>query len=379
MISKGEFEEFLRYPEKSQNSVLSIYLEMDPAWNKNSSHKAVGVLKTLVQNLQKKSALQKEKPFSEDIRAAEKFLRDFEPSGAALVIFSDTSTGFFWAKELKVRLPSQIHWKQKPYLLPLLEVFDEYERYGVILADKAHARFFTFFLGEMEGEQGALAWNEVRALRATGRDNLGSQRQLERTHQMHTEWLLKSVVEKMEAFAKQYPFERLILGGSKEGVTALENFLPPFLKSKVVGQVSLSIRASEKEIRDALIPFEKEVEKKTEVKMVDELMTAARNPSQAILGMQAVKNCVKQNRIRRLIYTEGWNDETRLCQACGAVYDEKTDLCQLCKLELEPADDLLEQAACTVVKSGGEVEKVSSEAAAKLKSCGGIGAFLWGH
>lgn len=379
MISKKEFEQFLRYPEKSGNSVLSVYLEMDPAWEKSSNHRAVAVFKSIVQNFQKNSLLQKDELFHKNINVAENFIRDFESSGPALVIFSDVSEGLLWAKELKVRIPSQIYWKQKPYLLPLLETFDEYERCAVVLADKGHARFFTFFLGEIEEEEGAIASNDVRTIRVTGRDNLGSQRQLERTNQMHTDWLLKRVVGKMEELARRYSFDRLILGGSKDVVTELETLLPPVLKSKLVGKVSLSVRAPEKEIRDVLNSFEKGVERKSEDKIVDELMTAARNPSLAILGLAAMKNMVKQHRIRKLVYAEGWDHETKLCLGCGSVYHERTDVCRLCQFALEPADDLLEQAACTVVKSGGEVEKVSSTAAERLKSNGGVGAFLWGR
>jgi hypothetical protein len=53
-----------------------------------------------------------------------------------------------------------------------MAAMDEFERYGVILTDRAQSRLFTVFMGEIEEHHEAFAEDEVRHSKTTGKDQI---------------------------------------------------------------------------------------------------------------------------------------------------------------------------------------------------------------
>ncbi len=70
----------------------------------------------------------------------------------------------------RCRFAKRARWEDTPYIAPLLEILDEYERYGVVLADKEQARLFTVFIGEIAEHYDAFAPAPVKHFKTTGTD-----------------------------------------------------------------------------------------------------------------------------------------------------------------------------------------------------------------
>jgi len=376
MMTKKELKRFLDWPAIPESRVLSIYLNIESSGEAVLRRRFEVAFRALIQSLECEGLSTQSEHLAEDIERASRFIAGYQPSGHGLVLFVDASEDFLWAKELRIPVPSQVCWLERPYVLPLLEAFDEYECYGVILVDKKRARVFTYTLGEIAEEKGALAWNDVRHFRTTGRDNMRSASKLQRTNEMHEMWHLKHVARMLKAMAKRAPFDRLILGGAKEAIDALSKLLSEGLRSKIVGRLLLAIDVPDEKLQKELRQLQEQIERQEEGKLVEKLIRPERPENHRALGLDAVLNHLNRGVIHQLIYSAAFKPAGSRCPGCGYLFSQARQMCGRCGSPIEPAPHLLEQMARRVVQTGGTIEEVREEAGQDLDRTGGIGAIL---
>lgn len=166
MISTAEMGILIGREGKPGHPVLSVYLDVDQSQEANLNRKFEVSLGNLLRELESGLVDQYEREeFAADAERLRRFVSDYRPGAHSLVIFCDALEGFLWHRELNVPLRSEARWSETLYLRPLLETLDEFERYGVILTDRAWARLFTVHLGEIEEHGGSFAPGEVKSAR----------------------------------------------------------------------------------------------------------------------------------------------------------------------------------------------------------------------
>ncbi len=303
-------------------------------------------------------------------------MADYKPPGQSVAIFCDDSENFCQVHDLNAPVRHQAWWEPAPHLRPLFEAIEEYERFGVILTDKAQARLFIVFLGEIEEWQEAFAAGEVKHIKAPAKDRLCSQLNMQRKAEMHVQWHLKHVAETMAHLAHLYEFDRLVLAGPVDATSELRRLLSKRLLSRVVGTLALPIQASAQQVLEETLKIEVEVERAAEIELVEELLTAAAKHEQATQGLQPTLRALREKRIWRLVYAEGFNPQGKECPNCSSLLIAEPKTCKYCRTHLKPLDDLIERMAERLIENGGKTEMVCDVAAERLKSAGGIGAFL---
>ena len=376
MMTQSELEKILNRQGNPESPVLSLYLEIDPAWEEGFHRKFEVTFKSLLQSLEKEIKPEKIEDLRQDASRAWNFISNYKPGCRGLVLFSDDSEDFFLVHELKIQVPPQAYWLERPYILPLLEALDEYERCGVILVDKERARIFTYTLGEIEEEKVALAWNDVRRFKTTGKDNLRSAFKLQRTTELHEQWHLKHVVQMMEEKLERKHFDRLILGGSKEAVDELIALLPPNLHTKIAGRLLINVQVHEKKLLEALMRSELEIEREEELKLIEKFIQADGPNRHRVLGPEGVLAHLNRGEIHTLVYSENFKAAGSKCRGCGYLFSNGRMMCGRCGSPIDSLPPLLEEMARRVVQTGGSIEKVRENAARRLDEAGGIGALL---
>jgi peptide chain release factor subunit 1 len=377
MISIQDLNQLLKREPKSGSPVLSVYLATDPTKPTNIQRGFETVLHNMLRSIEglltDKSA---RKHFAEDAGRVEHVVKTHSPSEKSLVIFCDASEDFCWLRGLRVSMPDDAHWDETPYLRPLLEALDEYERYGVILSEHGRSRLFTVFMGEIEEHVDAFGTAKIRHLKSTGTDHLLSQKQFQRKKEVHALWHLKHAAELLDHLAMQYAFDRLVLAGTEEVTAELERVLAKRLRTRVVARIAVPFTASAdlvlKETQEVIEKAEREAERR----LVDELIDHASAKSQAVTGLDATLLALQEGRVWRLIYVAGLQKTGEQCQHCHAFCTDNCQICPYCGGSLSPVKDLIHALEQRVVESGGKVEPVQGEAARKLASVGSIGAQL---
>ena len=378
MISQKDLKDLLAFESESDSPVLSVYLNIDQSQAVNLNRGFEAALKSLLQKAEKGARSESQrKSFSEDAQGVTSFIGDYKPEAKSVVVFHDASRGYLWHRNFEIKLSNAVHWQNRPYIRPLVEARDEYERYGVILTDRARARLFIVVMKSIEELREAMAEADVRKFDASGTDQMLSQMSFQRKADEHARWHLKNVAERMEKLAERYRFDRLVLAGTQEVVSELRNLLSDRLKKSVVGTLPLPIDAGVSEILEETIILEEKHERSSERKLVRNLLTAAAKNQLAVTGIAATLEAVLDGRIRQLVYTGRDTIQGGECQECGSLFDSSLDQCPRCEGPVQEVADLLESLVVRVVSEGGSLEQVREDAADELtQQAGGIGAFL---
>lgn len=376
-FSDTELQTLLQYQPQPGRKILSLYLEIDQSRPGNLNHGYLRTLKDLLRSVEQRLGSEAERAeFQRNASRIQVSVAGMDVHGRSLVMISEASNDFFWSRELSIPLCPQARWDSKPYLRPLIEAVDEYERYVVVVVDRERARLFTFYLGRIEEERDMLSPHKRKHFKKTGRDTVQSQPNFQRRDDEHAQQHLKEVAAALERVAAGNGFDRLILGGPREITQELHRALSKKLQGLVVREIPLALETSEHQVLRATMAIEEEVERETEVKLVEELITAGHKENQAALGLRPTLDAMRQGRILRLVYVFDLAIPGSQCSNCGSLFEGRLSACVYCGGALEPVADIVARLADQVVEAGGQAENVRGPAAGRLGEAGRIGAFL---
>jgi peptide subunit release factor 1 (eRF1) len=376
MISRLNMQEIIDYKSRTGSHTLSIYLDVDQSNATNLNRKFEVSLFNALREVEGRVDGQGRSGFQAEALRVQKFVEGYRPGAKGLVIFCDSPGDFFRAYELQVPVKTEARWSEKPYVRPLLEIIDEHERYGVILTDRAQARLFSIYLGEVEEYREALAEADVTRFKSSGRDHARSQMRHQRRAETRALWHLKHVAEMMEGVAERHAFDRLVLAGPVEATNDLYRQLPKALRAKVIGTIALTMDADERQVLAETLKLMKYAERTGEIEIVEQLIEAAQKQGQATVGLDQTLAAVQAGRVRQLVYADGWRASGSRCSNCSSLMPDGEPVCGYCGAPLHVVNDLLARVARRVVTMGGVVEQVRGDAATRLQEAGGVGAFL---
>jgi peptide chain release factor subunit 1 len=377
-ISRAELDGLMRRDSGPDGRVLSVYLDCDQSRQSNLNRGFVTALQ------QKCRAMA---PTIADERLRAKFVADaqcviaaaekYVPRGRTLALFCDTNSDFQFSCELAVPADrNELRWERMCYVRPLVELFDEYERYGVVLLDKRDARLFTVSLGEIEENREVFSPERRKRPNQEGRDNMKGHSLLQQRDDEMTQLHMKEVAAEIERMLSEKSFDRLLLGGQHQLAKGLEAKLPKRVQERVAGFIPLPVSASEREVLAATMKMHEEAERREEVAAVDHLITAAAKVNQASLGLQPTLDAMRLGSIMRLVYVQNYSQPGKQCVKCESLFPDSLDSCSFCGGGVRNVDDVVSALVDRVVNSGGEAESVRGEAADRLRGNGQIGAFL---
>jgi peptide chain release factor subunit 1 len=305
------------------------------------------------------------------------------PKGKSLLLFCDVSVSFYFEEDLPIRMATQAWYGNTPYVRPLLEAMEEYERYGVVLVDRERARFFLISLGVIEEVSGILQEAPVKHRSTAGSDHMRSQMVFQRRAATWSGWFLKDVSDNLHDLIKVFDIDRILLAGPEDVTAELQRLLPKAVAARVVDRVRISASAKAGEVLDLAFPIIEKLERQQEIGLVQDLVTIARKTEpavkKAVLGLNATLDAVNQGRVYRLLYSSGVKLAGYRCPGCEVLLDQAPAdrNCPYCSKLLERVEDMLWLASERVLEMGGRSEEIrGAEARIDLDAAGKIGAFL---
>lgn len=376
MISRDELQNLIEREARRGSPVLSVYLDTDQSREINFERGFEVVLKNMLREISQPLDKQQRREFGADAERVRQFVRDYQDARRGLVICCDVSEDFFWYGELNVTLSNGAWWNETPYVRPLIEILDEYERFCVVLADKQQARLFTIHQGDIEEYREAFARADVSHTKASDTEHLRSTMNSERKGGQHPQWHLKHVAELTFRLTKKSDFDRLILAGPVEATSELSGLLPKWLRSRVVRHLALPIDADMEQVLEETLKVEEELERGHEVEVVEELITAASGNERAVLRLGPTLRAIQEQRVWQFVYADDFAPSGSECTNCAALLADKMEACTYCVQAVREVNDLIDRAAARVLEQGARVEQVRGAAAGRLQEVGSIGAFL---
>lgn len=351
---------------------VSCYLSVDPVSNVRGDYiiHIKNMLKKTMEDLDR-DVRKKVKPDIEKIDAYVFANKKNFKKGLALI--SSTGADFWKEFHLSVGLKNEIIVDKLPYIKPLLDIIDRYQKYAVMIIDKENARLFAIQLGEIE------EYREVYTENVPGKHKKGGwfsleQKSIERHTDYHVGLHIKDVIKQLEDMLTSGDIGRLILGGSEEALSLARSQFTKKLSDKIIGTFTVSMNANVNEVVSKAQSVLEQYENKGKEQFVDELMTKTMKKENAVLGIDNVLSALQEGRVMKLLYIRDYKDSGYSCNKCGFLTTQKTELCPYCKIGMQRIDYIVDLAAQKAIEQGSSVEVIGNNP--KLFNAGSIGALL---
>ncbi len=371
MLSRKEIKE-LAAIHGDGNIFVSLYLNVNPLTNPKGDYiiHFKNMLKGTLEKIDKETA----KKIKDDIEKIGSYLNAIKRElKKGLGLISSSHSGLWKDYHLAIPVKNEIIVDKTPYIKPLIDILDNYQRYAVLLVDKESARLFLIHLGEIE------EYTEVFTPDVPGRHKKGgwfslSESRYERHTAFHVALHLKDVAKAIEDFLPKEYIGRIIVGGSEDAVLRLKAMLPHTISEKIIGTFHAEIFSGEKDILERSMEIMEAFEHKKEQAEIEELITRAMKNNQAVIGLEDVLLNLREGRVMKLFLLKDYSASGFRCVNCGYLTSFMVIPCPYCKGDMETVNYLTDLAVQKAVEQGALIEVVSDNA--RLKEAGSIGAFL---
>jgi peptide subunit release factor 1 (eRF1) len=370
MFTKEDIKALATYRSET-TPVLSVYLNVDITQLTVEQYRLT--LKGLLKSASEQEARR------EDIEAVERYVElEYDGQGKGLAVFSGER--FWQAYALDLPVGDLVHVGAQPYVKPLADYFDAYDRYGVVLVDREGARLFLFNQGTLQDATGLLGQelkeHDDGAAGRGGRSGRGSGQGRAASVEGHLDQVvmhnLRDTVNLTERFYKRGQCERIILGGTEENRAQFMSMLPKALQGKVIGDVSIDMYASASEVLDRTMGIIQSSVAERKAQLVQDLISASYN-ERGSLGLAKTMVAVQEQRVQTLVISEGFGAPGSVCSHCGYLTLRQTNQCPVCEGRARQVPDVVELLVRRALGMDVEVVFVEDEA---LQEAGSIGA-LW--
>ncbi|NPV85379.1 MAG: hypothetical protein HPY45_05155 [Anaerolineae bacterium] len=364
MFAETDLRELVEF--SSSEPVLSVYLNTDPTQGNADAYKLR--LRNMLKNVN----------LPADVNAIERYFDlKHDWSGRSVAVFSCAVQKFFRAYPLALPVHDFIYIGNRPGVKPLINLWNNYGGYGVVLVDKQGARLFNFHLGQLVEQQGVLGETVKRTKRGGASSFPGRRGGIAgRTNAVDetVERNMKDVVDSAIRFFEENHIRRILISGSDDNVALFRSLLPKAWQSLVVGTFAMSMTASHNDVLNQTLQVGLGAEQQREKKLIDHMMTSAAKGGAAIVGLEDTLQAIYNDRVQTLVLAENFHQEGYRCTHCEWLTSLPAKLCSICGKEMTSVADVANLAISAVMRHAGDVEVVGTDES--FEKVGSIGAIL---
>ncbi len=288
--------------------------------------------------------------FEENLRLIREKLDGYAFNGGGLCVFACWANDYLEAFPLEKPGPDLLWVDSSPYIRPLAEMQDEYENFVVVAADNTKAR--VYFVTSAVAEEAARVRGDVKSDVKKGG---WSQKRYERRRDKELQHYTKGIAEKLQALNEETDFDRIVLLGSEETLTALQNALPQQLKEKLAGVKTADLTKEEHVLEEAFGLFFEE-ERASEERLWEQIKNAYMRGERAAVRPGNVLKAAATGRVEKLIVTRDAKLAGVRCRDCENLSAGVPENCPVCGKKDLFKVDLVNELVELVARSSGETE-----------------------
>jgi peptide chain release factor subunit 1 len=342
--------------------ILSLYLNVDP--HRRSTDEPKLTLRRLLAQAADQGAA------PADIARVERFFdHEYNRQGRGVACFSFQAGNFWRAYALLVPFEDFAFVGRRPYIKPLTDVWDEYDRFGVIMVDRQGARAFVYHLGALVDSAGTFG-TEVKRHKQGG---WGAQK-LQRHEDEEAKHNFKDAAAWADDYLRQHKVTRVVLSGTDGNVAQFRDLLPRSLQDKVIGQISLDTNTSPAEAWERSFEIAQTAANRAEADLLEQVVTVALKGGAGAFGLADTLAALHQGRLHHLLVDRDFHAPGYQCTDCHAVVIEKLTACPYCSGSLVAVADAANLAIHQAVEADLKVSVVVRNPL--LAQVGGIAAVL---
>lgn len=374
----------------SSDPYLSVYVPTSPTdiGTEGIRLRVIAMLDRLQEEV---ASTGQQRPFLDERKLVEDYLRGIRPGAAGLVILSSRPAQEWAALGLPYPVEEHARFGPGAYVLPLIDVLDEFEPVGLVMIERDRARLIVLAAGEITSVEqvesdvpgqhragGGTATHyrtSIQSYPGQRQASGGASARIQRHIQVHVHRHLQEVARELEIQHSRNSFRRLLVAGPPQAVGQLESMLPRPLKDLLVGEIALDAHASDQEIAVKVLAAARQAERKEEKELVQEIITRAEKDQGAVAGIATSVWALNRHQLHLLALASGMSESGRACPPCDLLLPVEDIMCPQCNQKTRQIN-LWEEVPGFAMRQGARLEVVHEEAASLLWQYEGMGGFL---
>jgi peptide chain release factor subunit 1 len=352
--------------KKRDNLILTVYLNTDRSVDQKEKY--FMVLKDMAKKI--KIAERENPNLNKDWNKIENFLKyKFSKKAKGLFILSCIPEKIWNLNELQISLPNLSFADRNPYVKPLVNILEDYQKYCLILVSKDKARIFTVYLGKIVEH-----FDVFDVVVGKHKKGGSSEGRFQRHHEDEVHRHLKKVAEKLFFFFKKEKFNRIIIGSTSEVLPEFEKVIHPWLRERVAGKFHTELFANANKLLKESLKIEEQIERNEENYRLAQLKNNLGPKKYAVSGLDDTLFELQEGRLNLLIIKKAFKASGRECIECNYIDAWKGKKCPICREETRKINDIIERAIEIAFEKNVKIEFVEGDN--EFEKLGNIGGLL---
>jgi peptide chain release factor subunit 1 len=374
MITRETLSDLMSFnPEHYLTTTLYLAIDGIPGPNY-----AIEV-KDLIKQRQKEIKEQELSPevrrsLNSDLRKIRDYVQlKFQRNGVRTLILISCSAKKYW-KVLTVQMPlqSQLIIGSKPYVRPLSLLLDEYRRFLVILVERAKARLFEVYAGEIDEYTDVL--DDVPGKVKMGGYGGYEERRIERHIEDHVRRHFKRVADVAFELSKRNSHDAVILLGSEQNTNEFRHYLHITLQDRIAATAVEEFTVNVKDVLERVTRLDREIKDRDDQLLLERLFNQVNSGGLGIVGLDSTIRALQQGQVNFLVVEEGYEKDGYRCIECRSL-STRNGACDYCGGKTQLIPDIIEEAVQECITQGCQVKYINLTGS-ELTNAGKIGAML---
>jgi len=236
--------------------------------------------------------------YEADVEKINNFVEDLDPTTRGVALFACSGADdFFQRFEFEVPFEeNQFDVGEKPNVLPIVRLVSKYPPFAVVAADTNEAHIYVFKRGKTIGQEDIENIKTNRTL-VGGWSQMRYQRHIDNFHQQHA----KEVIEEVAKLVREDRIDRVILSGDESVIIPiLKNEVPKEFEDKIVGTISLPVKAPVHEVFEAASQAIEEHDSEIEKEEIGRLLEQNYDDGIGVVGAEETLKALFNGQVQQL-------------------------------------------------------------------------------
>jgi len=236
--------------------------------------------------------------YESDVEKINNFVEDLDPTTRGVAIFACSGADeFFQRFEFEVPFEeNQFDVGEKPNVLPIVRLVSKYPPFAVVAADTNEAHIYVFKRGKTVGQEDIENIKTNRTL-VGGWSQMRYQRHIDNFHQQHA----KEVIEEVAKLVREDRIDRVILSGDESVIIPiLKGEVPKEFEDKIVGTISLPVKAPVHEVFEAASKAIEEHDSEVEKEEIGRLLEQNYDDGIGVVGAEETLKALFNGQVQQL-------------------------------------------------------------------------------
>jgi len=295
--------------------------------------------------------------------------RNTTSSAQGLAVFSACGEDFWQDVDLPHPPRNRVLFDRNPYIRPLSQILERYQRIGILLVARREARWYSLFMGELAPLDDLTS--DVPSKVKEGGFEGTAEKRMGRHAEAHLHEHFKKAAQKTFDLFKAHQFDWLFVGCEDGFFSDIE--LHRYLLDRLKGRLKARPGDPADKVLKEALDLEHQVKAAAEQDWVKTFVAEIEKGGLAVSGIRDSLRALNEREVQALLVAHSFSAAGTSCPKCRFLYVDDA-VCPTCGIPTEARADIVDEGIEAAFRENAAVRHVSPPS--RLDHYGRIGALL---